>query len=76
VASRQKVSIDCSPQTETTDPPGLGGEDSHSADAWRALFREIRALPGADSITEEDIAAEIAAVRAELAQAQPKGSAK
>ena len=32
---------------------------------WEALFKEIQSLPQAQSITDEDIAAEIAAYRAE-----------
>jgi hypothetical protein len=32
---------------------------------WEALFKETQALPQAETITEEDIAAEIAAYRAE-----------
>jgi hypothetical protein len=32
---------------------------------WEALFKETQSLPQAQSITEEDIAAEIAAYRAE-----------
>ncbi len=34
-------------------------------DEWKALFRETQALPQAQTITEEEIAAEIAAYRAE-----------
>jgi len=32
---------------------------------WKALFKETQALPQAQTITEEEIAAEIAAYRAE-----------
>jgi len=34
-------------------------------DEWKALFKETQALPQAKTITEEEIAAEIAAYRAE-----------
>jgi len=34
-------------------------------DEWKALFRETQALPQAQTITEEEIAAEISAYRAE-----------
>jgi hypothetical protein len=34
-------------------------------DEWKALFKETQALPLAQTITEEEIAAEIAAYRAE-----------
>lgn len=32
---------------------------------WRALFEQVQALPQAQTLTEEEIAAEIAAYRAE-----------
>lgn len=40
---------------------GVGGE---SAAQLRALFRETQALPQAQALTEDDIAAEVAAYRA------------
>jgi hypothetical protein len=38
------------------------------ANELKALFKEIQALPQAQTITEEDIAAEIAAYRASKAK--------
>lgn len=40
-------------------------ERRERAEALRAVFREIQDLPQAKALTEEDIAAEIAAYRAE-----------
>ena len=44
--------------------PESAGERQERVQEWQALFAETQALPQAQTITEEEIAAEIAAYRA------------
>ena len=75
-AYRKKVIVRPDGRIEIPEPilkPGTEAEvivlvESETAEArveeWKALFKETQALPQAQTITEEDIAAEIAAYRA------------
>lgn len=78
-AYRQKVTVRPDGRIEIPEPifkPGTEAEvivlvESDTAesrlarvDEWKALFKETQALPQAKTITEEEIAAEIAAYRA------------
>ncbi|HMZ08906.1 MAG TPA: hypothetical protein PK078_14925 [Anaerolineales bacterium] len=80
-AYRTKVTVRSDGRIEISDPiltPGTQAEvillvESQPENGailarireWEALFRETQSLPQAQSVTDEDIAAEIAAYRAE-----------